>query len=576
MTLRARPVAKRPGRAGWDAGDRRTTLINAGFIGAIVVSAIILIGYAGWTWYDSHFGTAATVDGTVITRDDVRTRFAIEKFRIDYTEARVNKLFQDGRISKSVQAQQLSFLSQRRSSLDAITLEKLIDITLQAKLATEAGITVTDGDVDEQLQTEATFDEQRHTWMIEVEPIVDPATGQVGAAQKADAKAKADAALAQLQAGKSWDDVAKTVSTASTAPQAGDVSWLPKDSGYDTKFMDAVFAAEKDKPTAVIEGLDGIFRIGRYTETAPATVDQAFSAKLDNAGIKLADYRAAVRADVSRTKLSDSVVADLSKPSLQRHVLQIYLKSTTPTPDGVKVRHILFAPKNDASGAAKLPETDPAWAAAKAEAEAAYEALLKDPSKFDEMARTMSDDQSAKETGGQLPSDGTFYDPPSQLDEAFKTQIFKEGLKPGDLIPPFRSTFGWHVVQFMRPYGDGNQAWLEEIKKQADAGTDFAQLARDQSDHDADHRTSDLGWVAKGQLGEARDGAIFGATIGGTTTVVDIASDGDYLFKVLAEEMRDADPQQIAVFKDTGFTDWYAVKKAAAKIDRNTGSAGTG
>jgi len=34
---------------------------------AIIVSVLILIGYAGWTWYDDHFGTAATVNGTSTT-----------------------------------------------------------------------------------------------------------------------------------------------------------------------------------------------------------------------------------------------------------------------------------------------------------------------------------------------------------------------------------------------------------------------------------------------------------------------------------------------------------------------------
>ena len=52
MTLRARPVARRRGRAGWDPGDRRNSLINLGFFLAIGLSVLILIGYAAWSWYD--------------------------------------------------------------------------------------------------------------------------------------------------------------------------------------------------------------------------------------------------------------------------------------------------------------------------------------------------------------------------------------------------------------------------------------------------------------------------------------------------------------------------------------------
>ena len=570
MTFRAKPVARRPGRAGWDSGDRRTTLINAGFAGAIVVSILILIGYAAWNWYDSHFGAAASVNGTVITRDDVRTRLAIEKFRIDYTEAQVNALQQSGKISDAVASQQKNFLTQRRQSIAPITLEKLIDVTLQKALAADAGVTVTDADIDAQLLKEKTTDEERHVWTIDVAPGVDPQTGEVGETQKAAAKAKADAALADLKAGKSWDDVAKTASTGATAPQAGDIGWMPKDSGYDAKFMDAVFAVAQGSVTDVVLGEDGTYRIGRVTEIAPASVDGAFETKLDAAGITLADYRVAVAGDVTRQKLSDSVVADLSKASLQRHVLQIKLDAMTPMPDGVKVRHILFAPKDDAGNASNVPATDPSWQKAKDEAEAAYQTLLADPTKFDAMARTMSDENSAKSTGGKQP----FYNPTSAIDSDFSKAILAPGLTPGQILAPFKTAFGWHVVQFMRPYGDGNQAWLQKVKAQADGGTSFAQLARDQGDGPEAAKGGDIGWIAMGQLGDARETAIFAAKIGSTTDVIDIPNDGDYLFQVVAEATMPATPDQIKVFKDSGFTNWYSTKKAEAKIVRSTDSSG--
>lgn len=566
MTFRARPVARRPGRAGWDSGDRRTTLINAGFAGAIVISILILLGYAAWNWYDGHFGTAASVDGTVITRDDVRTRLKIEEFRIDYTEAQVNALQQSGKISDAVASQQKSFLTQRRQSIAPITLEKLIDVTLQKALAADEGITVTDADVDAQLVKEKTTDEERHVSMIEVQPGVDSTTGQVGDTQKAEAKAKADQALADLKAGKSWDEIAKTVSTAVSAPQAGDIGWLPKDSGYDTKLMDAVFALAQGAVTDVILGDDGTYRIGRVTEIAPATVDGAFETKLEAAGITVADYRVAVRGDVTRQKLSDKVVADLSKPSLQRHVLQIKLDSVQPMPDGVKVRHILFAPKDDPANATNVPADDPSWQKAKDEAEAAYQTLLADPTKFDLMARTMSDENSAKSTGGKQP----FYDATSGIDSEFAKAILAPGFTPGQLLPPFKTAFGWHVVEFMRPYGDGNQAWLQKVKALADSGSSFPQLARDQGEGDEAAKGGDIGWVAMGQLGDAREAPIFGAKIGSTTDVIDIANDGDYLFQVIGEATMPATAEQIKVFKDTGFTNWYSVKKAEAKIVRST------
>ena len=32
------------------------------------------------------------------------------------------------------------------------------------------------------------------------------------------------------------------------------------------------------------------------------------------------------------------------------------------------------------------------------------------------------------------------------------------GLKPGQLLEPVKTAFGWHVIQFMRPIGEGEKA----------------------------------------------------------------------------------------------------------------------
>jgi len=78
-----------------------------------------------------------------------------------------------------------------------------------------------------------------------------------------------------------------------------------------------------------------------------------------------------------------------------------------------------------------------------------------------------------------------------------------------------------------------------------------------------------------GQLGDAREGPIFAAKLGTTTSVIDIPSDGDYLYEVTAEATLPATADQIKTFKDTGFTNWYSVKKAEAKVTRATDSTAT-
>ena len=569
MTLRAKPVVKRPGRSGWNSDDRRTFLTNLGFVLAIVASLLILIGYAGFSWYDDHFGMVATVDGTTITKDQLRTRYAIEDFRIKYTESRIRTLQAAGRLSEASATSQLQFLDQRRQSLASIALERVIDSTLQAKLAGDEGVTVSEADIDAQILVEATTDEQRHTWVIQFTPENNATTGKPGDTEKAAARAKAVEALTQLKAGKAWDVVAKSVSDSATAAQDGDLSWLPRDSGYDDPFMAAIFNVQLSTPTDVIEGADGVFRIGRATEVAAKSVDETYQSRLDEAKIKTADYRASVRADLIRRGLDSKIVADLSKPSVQRHVEQIFLTVNTPQPDGVKVRHILISPKDNPGGAKDLVETDPAWKAAAEEARTVYAQLVADPTKFDQLAREHSDEGQARTTGGKLP----YYDPTSAIDSAFATAIFAPGLQPGQLLPPFKSSFGWHIVQYMRPYGAGETAWLQGLRTQLLAGGNFEQVARDQGEGPESASGGDIGWVAVGELGAVKEAPIFSTSVGGLTDVVPIANEGVYLWKVVGEEMRDPTKDQIATFKSSGFTNWYSARKAAATITRNTGTS---
>jgi len=571
MTLRAKPVVRGPGRSGWNSGDRRTTLLNLGFVIAISISVVILVGYAAWSWYDDHYGAAATVDGTTITKDQLRARLQIEGFRIDYTANRIRTLQNMGIISAANAKSQLDFLDQRKQNLVSLSLSRLIDIVIQARLADEEEITVSDAEIDAELVVEATTNEQRHIWVIEIQPENNEDTGEPGDAEKGAARAKANAALVEVRAGKSWEDVAKTTSTAASAAQDGDLGWLPLESGYDKDFMTALFDLTEPGITEVLEGDDGIFRIGRVSEILPESIDSTFELLIDEEGIDRAAYREALRGDVIRTKLEDKIVAELSAPSNQRHVVQIFIPEGTPMPDGVKVRHILYAPKDDPQGAKDVPADDPAWATAEAEAKAAYDALVADPTKFDEMARAESDEGSAKQSGGKL----QYFDSTSSIDPAFATAIFADGLEPGDLIPPFKSAFGWHVVQFLRPYGEGEKAWLETIRTQAVDGADFAQLATDQGEGEEAADGGDLGWIARSELAAELDKVIFETAVGSISAVVAIPGDGVYLLKVLAEEEREPSEEQVAIFEETGFTKWYTEKRAAVMIVTNPSAATT-
>ena len=579
MTFRAKPVGKRGHRPSWESQDRRNFYLNLAF-GLVVIAAVaILLIAAGLTWYDSHLASVGSVDGQNITKDDFADRLKIESWRIDQADRAVRDLTVAGHITAAQAQSQQQIIEQQRSQISALTLERLIDSKLQAELAASEGVTATPTDVDAALTTEATTKETRHAWMIEVKPETDPGALEPTAAQTAAAKAKADAALRDLQSGKAWDEVAKTVSTdASTAPQAGDVGWISADNTQaDPTWLKAVFAAAVDTPTTVIAGDDGIFRIGRVSEISPERVDAAYTQTLRNDGIDLQKYRAVVAADVIHQKLEDKVVADATGPGLQRQVSEIWIQKpdADPPADAIKVRHILYSPKDDPSAASggDIPDTDPSWAAAEAEARATYDKLKADPDLFDSIARADSDETSARGatgTGGKLP----YFDASmsGSVDEAFIAAVTKPGLTAGQLLEPVKSAFGWHVIQVMYKPTDADRINL--LKQEADGGADFAKLARDNSEAPSAGSGGDIGWIAKGQLDKALTDAIFAAPVGSTSAVVtldsgDTTTDGVYLFKVRAEETRTPEGQQLAQIKSTAFSDWYTAKKAAAKIVRD-------
>jgi parvulin-like peptidyl-prolyl isomerase len=568
MTIRVRPVDR--GRASRDP-NRRNLYMNIGFGIATVVAILILVIVGTTTWYGQHLAAAATVNGQSITKDQFAERATVEAWRLQQQESRIQAEVAAGRLT-SAQAQ--SRITQITNQLDQQTfvpsvLERLIDTNVQAKLAQEAGITVTPEQVDQKILEEKTRKEERHAYMIAVKPAVDTGKTTPTDAQKAAAKKTIEDGLAQIKSGaKTWDDVAKAISNDASKTTGGDLGWIDSTATEDANWQAAVFKLDANGVTDVIEGVDGTYRIGRVTEIAPAQVDQAWDQKMADAKINPAAYRAAIQSEVVRQALEDKIVADASASGPQRRVAEIKIAApqSAPLDKAVKVRHILYSPKDDPQGASAIPATDPSWAAAQAAAQKAYDTIKADPKQFDTIARQESDETSAQGddgTGGKLP----YFDPTSQIDQAFADQIFKAGLKAGDLLPPFRSSFGWHVVQIMYYPPDADQ--MKKLKDQLAAGGDFSQLAKDNSEGPKAGAGGEIGWVAKGQLDDRLTTAIFAAPVGGLTDVIDVPNDGLYLFKVLEEKTAAPDADQLTAIKQSAFSNWYGSKKDAMTITRD-------
>ena len=207
MTFRAKPVVKRAHRPAWEAQDRRNFYLNLGF-GLIVVLAIAILGVAaGLAYYNDHLASVGSVDGQSISKDDLKDRLAIDAWRLDEADRRTATAVAAGHLTEAQGTTQTQTNAQVRQQLPSVSLERLIDAKLQAKLATQEGVSATPEDIDARLVTEATTPETRHAYVIEVKPSTDLGAVQPTAAQIAAAKSVADAALADLNGGKSWDDV---------------------------------------------------------------------------------------------------------------------------------------------------------------------------------------------------------------------------------------------------------------------------------------------------------------------------------------------------------------------------------
>jgi peptidyl-prolyl cis-trans isomerase C len=568
MTFRVRPVDR--GRGG--DSSRRNLYMNIGFGLAVVIAVLILVIVGVTTWYGEHLAAAATINGQAITKDQFAERAAVEAFRLQQQGARIQNEVQAGRMT---QTQATAKINNIQSQLDAQTfvsnvLEKLIDTQIQGQLATEEGVAVTDEQIDQRIIEDKTRKEERHIWLIAVEPTIDSGKTEATAVQKADAKKAADGALASIKAGKAFEDVAKSVSTDASKSTGGDLGWIDDTATEDPAWQAALFKLDVNGVTDVILGADGTYRIGRVTEIAPAEVDPTWDQKLADAKISQASYRAAIKSEVVRQALEDKIVAADSAEGPQRRVSELYIAEATPDlgDKAIKVRHILYSPKDDPSNASKVPDTDPTWTEAQLAATKAYATLQKDPSQFDAIARKESDETSANGpdgTGGKLP----FFDENSEasgLDPDFAKQILADGLQPGQILAPFKSAFGWHIVQVM--YRPPNSDEMAKLKAQADAGTPFADLVRDFSEGPHSGNGGDLGWVAKGQLDDRLTAAVFAAPADGLSSVVDIPGDGLYLFKVLQEKTAVPDADQLATIKDSAFNHWYAAKKDTLTITR--------
>ncbi|HEX9044532.1 MAG TPA: peptidylprolyl isomerase [Candidatus Limnocylindrales bacterium] len=558
--------ARRGSRTAGHREDRRNLYVNLAFAGTVVVGVLLLAAAVGANYYEDHFGKVALVNGQTITKDDLRDRVAVDAWRLNHAESNVRNALSSGRMTQDQANAQLQQLQSSRQAMPKSSLDALVDAALTEQLATQQGISISDKQVDDALTAEATSIELRHSWVIEVAPVLGQSELTPTDAEKAAAKSKADQALAAIKAGQKWEDVAIQYSSTdgtTTLGKGGDLGWLSKDgTSPDKAFVDAVFALPLNGVSDVVEGADGTYRIGRVTEIDAPKTDPNYIQSIKDGGVSLDAYRAAVKGEVARKALDDKITASVvDTATVQRLVSEIHLQGTpggTPA-DEVKTAHILFSPNGDAQSAPSLSASDPAWARAEASANTTYEILKKDPSKFAELAKTESNDTASGTDGGTLP-----WFRQSDVDPAFGKAVFATGLTAGEILPPVKSRFGWHVIRFDARRADPSIR-INQLHDQLVAGGDFAAIAKANSDAADASKGGDMGWVARNQIAKDLEDAIFAAPVG-TVSGVYKGTDGWYIFLVRQEATRTPSGDQLTTLKNTAFSNWYAQQKKAAAI----------
>lgn len=557
MTLRARPTTRTGRRSGHESDARRNLYFNLGFGAVVVVAVLLLVGAGAASWYDEHLAPVAIVNGETITKDAYRERVAVESFRLDTYESRTREKVNAGRMSASQGQQLLNYISQQRQQLESQAYEGEIDTTLILQLAPTRNVTITEAEIDAQVTEDATTPESRHTYAITITPEVSEGASEPTQEQKDAAQKKAEGLLADLEAGKSWEEVVAASGDASAAETGGDLYFIEEGTtSPDEAFVEAIFALEAPGYTEVVEGADGAFRIGRLTEIHEEVVDPNYMEKAVDAGVSEEAYRRAASSYVARDEIEAGIFAEVvDKPSEQRRIAEITIESNNgaePAAGAVLVKHLLFSPKDDAGGASALAPDDPAWAAAEDEAKKAHAELAAGTARFVDLAPG-SDDATSAAQNGFLPYFAP-DDPNATLDPAFAAAIFAEGLQPGQLLEPVKSAFGWHVIQFVT--SEGPTARAEQLRAEAaKPGADFAALAAEHSIASSAKDGGDLGWVARYQLERAIEDVVFATQANAVSDTIE--GTGLTFYRVNEIATRSPDEAQAQELRDNAFGNWY-------------------
>lgn len=557
--LRARVAAR------YQAADK-TALTNLSFVVAIALTAVLLVGVAGYSVYDSTWAPAVEVNSASINKAEAKARAEVTAFQIALQGARIRARVAAGTMTNSAGDTALQALNDQAQAISNQVTTDMVDTLLIRDLAAANGVTVDAAAVAAEWAKETTLPELRLFRRISIDAANDPKSKKPTAATRATAKAKAEAILAELAAGGDFAAIAKRDSTDSYAELGGLVGWTSQaedpveDLGYAAAWALTPSADGTTQPiTAVIARTEDQFVIFRLEKSQAARLDPDFEKQVSDAGIDRGLYQRMIEERVLKTALSDKITAQLlAGPVEQREVS--YVAASVPTSDveQIQVSHILFSPNDDPNTAGDLDPADPAWAAAEQEAKDLV-ARLASGASFESEAKA-SDDKTSGADGGLLG-----WAPKGTYVPEFEAAIWADGVQHNDILGPIKTQFGYHVIRF-----DARRASLKDrldelAKSLAADGVDFKEAATTATNSIEELTFASPGFVPKYTVNPELGTVVWGLKAGGTSEVVE--SSKTYLIvHVDAIETRALTADQIKGITASGFSIWLDLYRSAARV----------
>lgn len=234
--------------------------------------------------------------------------------------------------------------------------------------------------------------------------------------------------------------------------KADDLTPEQKLGGYrqilDELILDKLVAKAAEGEVVSDEDVDA--EIAKLKKQFPT--EEAFNEQLAQAGQSPEKLTGAMRTMLQQQRWMQSQIKDADKVE-DADVKAFYDANTAEfeTPETVKASHILFmVKKDDAEDVVKKQEKAAEKAAARAKKE-----------DFTKLAKELSEEPGAKETGGDL----GFFSKDRMVPEFAEVAFTQE---PGDVSKPVRTQFGWHVIKVSEKKPAGTTPF-EEVKDQVAA-----------------------------------------------------------------------------------------------------------